>query len=293
MILRPLRAALLLSMPCLASAFACATTTRSEFISNDEDAGTPFVPSGGFGDAAPASIVSDVECAAENQQIYVLGTDKGLYRFNPATLTSIHVGWLACPTTSSTFSMAIDRFGTAWVEYVDGRIFKVSTMDARCEPTSFEPGQLGFRPFGMGFAKNDGDQDGETLFASATGLAVLDTASLRLAFRGPFSFGRTELTAIGSELYAFDSASGVIAGVDKATAATKVTHRTSATNENAAFAFAHWGGSFWIFTGKQGGTSAVTQYSPADDTSMVVIPAMTMLVVGAGSSTCAPTKPVK
>ena len=29
-------------------------------------------------------------------------------------------------------SMAVDRSGTAWVNYSDGRLFKVSTKDAKC-----------------------------------------------------------------------------------------------------------------------------------------------------------------
>ena len=46
------------------------------------------------------------------------------------------------------------------------------------------------------------------------------------------------------------------------------TYRTAAVVENAAWAFARWGGDFWLFTGQQ--SSSVTHYSQATDTSTVV-----------------------
>jgi hypothetical protein len=66
-------------------------------------------------------------------------------------------------------------------------------------------------------------------------------------------------------------------------------HRTSAVEHHAAFAFAHWGGDFYVFTGQT--TSKVTRYSPETDISTVVVDNTGMLIVGAGSSTCAPTSP--
>ena len=45
----------------------------------------------------------------------------------PTKLQFVRVGQVACPTTAGTFSMAIDRHGTAWVEYTDGRLFAVDT----------------------------------------------------------------------------------------------------------------------------------------------------------------------
>ena len=79
----------------------------------------------------------------------------------------------------------------------------------------------------------------------------------------------------------------MIAGLDKNNGATQVTYRTSALDERAAFAFAQWGGDFWVFTGDT--HSIVTQYSPTENKSTVVVQNTGMLIVGAGSSTCAPT----
>ncbi|OJY22045.1 MAG: hypothetical protein BGO98_35065 [Myxococcales bacterium 68-20] len=265
------------------------------FVESD-DAGPPSEPTTSFEDkdgGAPL-IPEPPECADEAaQQIYVVATDKGFYRFYPEKLSFERVGTLGCPTTAGTFSMAIDRRGTAWVEYTDGRIYAVDTHDATCKPTAFKPGQTGFDYFGMGFALNSDDpKDGEKLYVAGNGLATLDTKSFELTFLGSLTTGRSELTAIGSQLFAFSVDSGVVTRLNKATGASEATHRTSAVEDLGGFAFAHWGGQFWLFTGR-GSSSKVTTYSPTTDQSTVVIPSTGMLIVGAGSSTCAPLTPPK
>ena len=230
----------------------------------------------------------DVECSQETKQIYVVATDKVLYRFYPEKLSFVRVGTLGCDSAAGTFSMAINRRGTAFVEYTDGRLFAVNTNDATCKPTTFLPGQTGFTTFGMGYAKNGDTPNGETLYVAGGGLASLDTKSFELKFLGSLTFGRTELTGLDTSLFAFSVGSGVIAGLNKGTGATETVYRTSATDAEAAFAFAQWGGDFWLFTGTT--TSIVTRYSPTTDVSDVVVKDAGMLIVGAGSSTCAPTK---
>jgi hypothetical protein len=272
----------------VAPLFHCAAANGTASV--DLDAGTPppdaDPEAGAFGNQ-DTPLPENVECAETNKQIYVLATDKALYRFHPDKLQFVRVGEVACPTGAGTFSMAIDRRGTAWVEYTDGRLFAVDTSNATCRATKFQHGQTGFETFGMGYALNDGPAGGETLFVAGAGLASLDTKTFELEFRGSLNFGRTELTGLDKQLFAFSVNSGVIAGLNKTTGATEITHRTTAVNERAAFAFAQWGGDFWVFTGDK--HSIVTQYSPTEDKSAVVVQNTGMLIVGAGSSTCAPT----
>jgi hypothetical protein len=169
---------------------------------------------------------------------------------------------------------------------MDGRLFAVDTTNGHCRTIGFRPGQAGFETFGMGYAKND-DDTGETLYIAGAGLGSLDTKTFDITFLGSLTYGRTELTSLDKQLFAYSVESGVIAGLDKTNGSTKIAYRTSAVAERLAFAFAQWGGDFWVFTGDQ--HSIVTQYSPADDTSNVVVQNTGMLIVGAGSSTCAPT----
>ena len=279
----------------IAATASCAKSDDStRFVADPVD---PFAEAGGAAEpgsfaeagAPTAQLPQDLaECSQETKQIYVVATDKVLYRFYPDTLAFVRIGTLGCPTTAGTFSMAIDRRGTAWVEYTDGRLYAVNTTNATCTPTAFVPGQTGFTTFGMGYAKNGDSANGETLYVAGSGLAALDTKTFQLNFLGSLTFGRTELTGLDTSLYAFSVGSGVVAGLNKATGATEATYRTSATDADSAFAFAQWGGDFWLFTGSEHTT--VTRYSPTTDVSTVAVQDTGMLIVGAGSSTCAPTK---
>lgn len=275
----------------LASGVHCAKDGSSAF---DEDAGPGVPPSeagappGTFTDAGGPP-PNDVECADETKQIFVLGTDKVLYRFDPEKLAFTRIGTVACPTAAGTFSMAIDRRGTAYVEFTDGHLYAVDTATAKCAPTAFQANQTGFELFGMGYALNGDAANGETLYAAGAGLGSIDTKTFALTFLGSIPAGRTELTGQATDLFAFNVVSGVVYGLDKTNGATKSTYRTTAVDEKAAFAFAQWGGDFWIFTGDQ--RSKVTRYSPAENKSTVVVQDTGMLIDGAGSSTCAPSKP--
>ena len=140
-------------------------------------------------------------------------------------------------------------------------------------------------------ALNGDSGNHETLYVSGAGLASLDTNTFDLTFLGSLTYGRTELTGRDTQLFAFSVGSGVIAGLNKTTGGTDVVYRTTAVNEQAAFAFAQWGGDFWVFTGND--HSIVTQYSPTEDKSTLAMKDTGMLIVGAGSSTCAPTKPTR
>jgi hypothetical protein len=155
-----------------------------------------------------------VECADATKQIFVLGTDKTLYRFYPDLLKFERIGEIGCPTAEGTFSMAIDRWGTAWVQFMDGNVFAVNTADATCKPTSFKAGQTGFEHFGMGYARNGDAANGETLYMAGAGLGALDTKTFQITFLGSMTAGRTELTGRDTELFAFNVGSGTINGLN-------------------------------------------------------------------------------
>lgn len=275
----------------VAAGLHCAKQEKSGFEDENEagaDAKAPPPPPGNFVEAG--TLTPRGECEETTKQIFVFATDKALYRFDPEKLTFTRIGTVGCPTAAGSFSMAIDRRGIAYVEFTDGHIYMVDTTNGQCVPTTFKAGQTGFELFGMGFALNAEDPtQGETLYVAETGLASIDTKTFDLKFLGPITAGRTELTARGTDLFGFNVVNGVVSGLDKASGKTTVSYRTTAINAWAGFAFAHWGGDFWIFTGDE--RSQVTRYQPDIDKSTVVIQDTGMLIVGAGSSTCAPVKP--
>ncbi len=287
----------------LVAAFTFAASLGALHCSSDRD---HFEPSKDGGPSGPASFVDAssegdaaaplLDCADENKLIYVLSSkDNELHRFNPETLAFTSIGQLRCPTSSDTFSMAVDRRGTAWVEYGDGRIFKVSTEDASCAPTPYRPGQHGFEVFGMGFAKDDTDGGplSETLYIAGTALGRLDLTTFEVSLVGHATLGQGELTGTGAgTLYAFLGASGRIVRLDKTTGDVVETYRPD-VDVGGGYAVAQWGGDFWIFTAPGSAYSRVTRYSPATNTTTVVVEDAGMLIVGAGSSTCAPAGQVK
>ena len=59
-----------------------------------------------------------------------------------------------------------------------------------------------------------------------------------------------------------------------------------------AWAFAFWGGHFWLFTNpNMMGSSQVDRYDPSANTTTTEVNSVGFRIVGAGVSTCAPVTP--
>ena len=192
---------------------------------------------GGFGGSSSGGLAKDgggatplPECAEATKDIFVISEENSLYSFHPPTLAFKNLGLVKCPTGgASPTSMAVDRNGIAWVRHSDASIWKVSTKDLSCEPTTFAPPATAdgsFTKFGMGFATASKGGSAEELFISdngGAGLAKIDTSTLQMRFVGPYSGdlqGKTsELTGTGDgKLYGFFvSAPAVIAEISKGT----------------------------------------------------------------------------
>ncbi|GMV19256.1 MAG: hypothetical protein AMXMBFR56_74800 [Polyangiaceae bacterium] len=265
---------------------------------------TPDSPS----DAFPDLLVDGLApCDPEDLFVYLVTSEKDFYRYDPASGEVKLVGALDCPVDGNPFSMGVSRLGVAYVVYrpnglgatPPGKLFMVNVENAACAKTSFEPNQHGFKLFGMGFALND-DGQGETLYvaesgkpgADSLGLASIDLGSFALTPVGPFSQNpgnRIELTSSDDGKlwgYILDPAGngGYVAHIDKHTAEVLAVTPVAAGNDHA-FAFAHWGGDFYVFTSPSGGPTKITRYSPADG-STTVVGSIAKTVVGAGVSTC-------
>jgi hypothetical protein len=242
--------------------------------------------------------------------VYVVAADNTLYRFFPPMLTFEAVGVLDCPDPGNEpYSMAVDRFGTAWVEYGDGNLFKVSTKTAACTATDYRPPAPGrpFVNFGMGFSSNAVNSSNETLWlndSGATGrggegLAWLDTDTFELHYVGNYrgltnAINLAELTGTGDALLygGFDGNPFELAAIDKTNAQILSEAPMQAISQGPMmainFAFAFWGGSFWLFEGPDSNTG-VYLYNPVARTTTMVTQ-VSFVIVGAGVSTCAPRK---
>lgn len=257
------------------------------------DSGAPW-------DAGPTTDAGAGSCTTGNTAIYVLGKTHELYSFAPDTLTLTQVGMLDCPQgggTATPFSMAVDRAGTAWVLYNDGHLYHVNTATAACAATNFVPDQHGFDKFGMGFVSNAPGSNEETLYvANEYGIGVIDTGTLVLApVTGTFGFSAAaELTGTGdARLYGlFYGFPPYISEIDKNDSQLLGEMPLDTVDIGTGFAYAFWGGDFWIFTAPNGTSSRVDRYEPATGFTMTELPSVGFKIVGAGVSTCAPvTRP--
>jgi hypothetical protein len=255
-------------------------------------------------DVMPKPDVDRTDCPdADATFIYVVTEQSELFSFYPPDLTFKFIGNLVCPSANNTspFSMAVDRKGVAYVLYGDGQLYRVSTATGACVKTPFLTDQDGFETFGMGFASDFGGA-AERLYvtdndfdSSLRGLGSIDTNSFKLSFIGSFGnqMRRSELTGTGDgRLFAFWPEPGMAIGASHLTELNKNTGQIIAQTNlpigqaNNAFAFAFWGGDFWIFT-SPGGETDVNRFRPTDGTTTTPT-THPSTIVGAGVSTCAP-----
>lgn len=264
-------------------------------------------------DATPLVDVNRNDCPdADSTLVYVVTTQNELYAFYPPDLSFRFIGNLVCPAPpgETPFSMAVDRRGVAYVLYTDGSLYRVSTLTAACVATTYRTGNNGFRTFGMGFAADPTSPTNERLYVAdnptgvglpgqtSRGLGVIDTTSFALGFVGPFSptLPRAEFTGTADgRLFAYwpqgtaSAPLGSIAQVDPANAQVRARIDVPVGTGNDAFAFAFYGGDFWMFNSQNGGSTDVSRFRLADNTTTMPT-TFAGTIVGAGVSTCAPNQ---
>lgn len=261
--------------------------------------------SGGFGGAPPDG---GDGCIAEAKLVYVVDINNTFSSFDPSKVGTgaspfTELGRLSCPAYpgATPFSMSVDRNAVGWVVYDDGELFTVEIKNAlRCTKTAWVP-QGTVARFGMGFVSDAPGSTAETLYVSGspvtgslntTTFGTLDTATLRFSALGTLS-GAPELTGTGdAKLFAFfpNVSPPRVSQLAKANGATLSSFDApTLAGRPLAWAFAFWGGDYWIFL--QRDTEASTQvYQMKGQTGVVstAVPSTGRTIVGAGVSTCAP-----
>lgn len=265
--------------------------------SGEDGPGTPDAP---VGDAGPHLV-----CNSRTKFVYLTTRERHLLRFDPATgaFTDISQGPLQCGATSGAtpFAMSVDRQAVAWVLYLDGRLFKVSTVDGSCESTPFQAGQHYFDTFGMSFVSDAPGSEAETLFVSridgvtidsTLGTIALPSLTLSVIQALEKGLGSADVTGNGlGELWGFFASSALVARIDKQTGAlsNKLPLDAALFQNTDAWAFAYWGGNFYIFDKRDDqSSSSVYRLTPAGVLDTVVSDSG-WTITGAGVSSCAPT----
>jgi hypothetical protein len=243
--------------------------------------------------------------------IYLVDSENDFLSFDPRKLPDnpFHlIGKLRCADRGgSPFSMSVDRHGVAWVVYDDGQLFKVAIDDAHCTPTSFVPRSTGSETFGMGFATDTPGGKTEKLYLAGNDgmhmLSALDPANLSIAQRGVLTAtdeGNPELTGTSdAKLYGFypvEFSAPFVQEIDRTTGGPigpRWPIGSGSIGLISAYAFAQWGGIFYVFATVRGedfddnSTVRTVDRSGHYKTIMQHLP---YRITGAGVSTCAPER---
>jgi hypothetical protein len=245
-------------------------------------------------------------CTDAAKLIYVVDSNNQLSTFDGSTKTFKDLGALNCPASAgmTPFSMGVDRTATAYVLYSDGlsdgELFKVDTTSLACTKTAWTT-KLGLQQFGMGFSTDTAGGTTDTLFiaggaagtiGTSSTLAKLDVSTFQATQVGTV-VGSPELTGTGSaELWGFfpDANAPRVEKLNKASGAAAMTYgENSIRGMPLAWAFAFWGGDYWVFLMK-GTETSTTVYQVNGMTGAIkgMTASSGRTIVGAGVSTCAP-----
>ena len=239
------------------------------------------------------------DCTETDDLVYVISRDdNGLYLFDPEALRFESLGRLSCSGAGGATpgSMAVGRDGMAWVRMSDDSLYQVDLETLACSRTSFRL-PSGFDSFGMGFATEHADTWRDHLFvADARSLGLLDTTSLAIEPVGGMA-SQSELTGnADGELWAFlpleSPAALVQLDQDDGRELDRIRLTTfPPASDIDTFAFATWGGDFWLFvrTYGMGNTTDVYRVTTSGTMTRELVD-VGFDVVGAGVSTCAPTE---
>jgi hypothetical protein len=286
---------------------ACATSSGAG-DSGLPDAATfdaldaPLADDLGFGDAP----IPDGASSCVSNQVYMLTWASNLYSFDPSKLVFTKIGKVSClPTDFSSFSMAVDREGTALIQ---GWVFgpplvwylkSVSTVDATCGGSVTIAGTPNFETAGGGMtfvsdtpspASTDtlysvvlsGTSGGGTTF----GLDTVNPSTGSVAVTGGLntdsSSGMTITGTGDARMFAAESpVPSTDAGAtpivftqrDKTTAMAISTANVTIPAEYIVIGMVFWGGDFWFFLRPTGSAPAwmVGRYRTSDQSFTIMV----------------------
>jgi hypothetical protein len=279
------------------AAIACGPPARRGGVGDDDDSGGTDANNQSLGDGGNSN------CAQNTEFVYTIDQfTNQLSRFDPQSKTFTDLGQLACNQMSGAtpFSMGVDRTANAWVLYDSGELFRVQINNSlMCTKTTWAS-PMGLTDFGMGFSTDTPGGSTDSLFIgggasqeqSSFSLAKVDTTSMTAMIVGtepilPEMTGNSNAELWGflpdantSKVVQFDKTNGsILTSYDEPTLAGTMT----------GYAFAHWGGDYWVFLIRNGEPStSVYQVNGMTGAITSTTPTTNRTIVGAGVSTCAP-----
>ena len=234
------------------------------------------------------------DCSEGAKLIYVVDADNNLYLFDPPAYAFTFIGTINCASPGTPYALAVSRFDSVYVLYQSGAecsaVNEVSTVDATCYgPTAFQCGVDGFELFGMGTATaGEGSVEDTLYIGSETTLASVDTTTWEVTPIGPVeNLPDLSGNSLG-ELWGYLAWTTPprVARFDTTNATELETIPLTGMSSSGSFAFADWGGDFYLFFDEDTGSSNV--YRLSDGVLETYMTDVGFEIVGADSSTCAP-----
>lgn len=232
------------------------------------------------------------DCEGVSDLVYVIDrNEQALHLFNPVDGSFSFHGALDCgPFTGTPASMSVSRNGYAYVRYGDNSVYAVHLETMHCEETTYTQN---FGAFGMGYATTHASTwEDELYVANSNQLAKLNTDTWSLAPLGNLP-SQAELTGNGQgELWAILplETPATLARLDKVDAQILQNIPLPAFPDPYGidtFAFATWGGDFWLFVRSYGFGNSTNVYRVQESGDFTLIVEDSGLnLVGAGVSTC-------
>lgn len=309
------------------SLLACSPADGDQILGSGDTAGSAGTggnpPSSGGNAGGPtfdSGPLQDVEqlpsCAALTEDIYLIDRDNVLYRYDPTNQTPsalVPVGPLGCkPNGPTPYDMSVARDGVAHVLYgsygmsTTAYTFRVNIANAACDGFSWvQTGSSEFWMFSMGFVADSPGASTETMYVidndvTPSRLGYVDKDTGFIVPMGTLPSQSDFLGTGDGELWGFfpEETPPAILRVDKSTGAIAASiplpGLTPIGNSSGAYAFAFWGGSFYIFYVIDDIDDSTNVWKVEMDGTLSLHLANTgKRIVGAGVSTCVPVKPPK
>jgi len=228
--------------------------------------------------------------------VYLVTKERKLYSFDPrkpGMSAYDFIGTLQCERSGfNPQSMAVDRKGTAWVFYDSGKLYRVSTADASCTPTTYTHPSWQTM-LGMGFTSVAPGSDAEELYimSPAFGLATIGMPALGVNQLGSHRLGGSELTGGGdARLFAFQAQAGELHEIDRSSLSSKLLYKLKSPGYVRAWAFARYAGRFYFWTASYTDSSKCVEVDVERNLQRVRDEDLGFVVVGAGQSTLVPPR---
>jgi hypothetical protein len=241
-------------------------------------------------------ITGALGCTTETKNYaYLMDRNNTLYQFNPTTYSLTTIGPITCSTSSSLYSIALQRNGILWAGFADGTLFRYNIKSQLCTSTTFVANQSNFQQFTMTFLKSTTDTS-ETLYLSQqngtnNSLATVNINTFVLSVVGNYSALNASAAIAGTNtglLYGvFATTNYTIAQIQPSNAQilTEYPLNISSTNvSNPNYAFTIANGVFFFFEGINNGTN-LHIFSPSTN-STTLVSTIAQNIYGATSSSC-------